>query len=147
MEDDIRGQLENMHRVLKTLVQEPAVQKSDIEPQLAGIMNKFAVHVGIPEEILCKGLWKQTWYLWTRAAYLRLRFNKKQINQVEFGHGLQQIVVPQYAQPINQNNWVDYTRRKTSVRKKCRGKRRPRRTKGLERNGNVRKRRGEYRFS
>ena len=30
LEDDIRGQLKNMHRVLKTLVQQPAVQKSDI---------------------------------------------------------------------------------------------------------------------
>ena len=74
-----------MHRVLKTLVQQPAVHNNGIvEPQLPEIIRKFAIQVDIPEEILCRGFWKQTWYLWARAAYLRLRFKKKQVNQGDF---------------------------------------------------------------
>jgi hypothetical protein len=39
--------------------------------------------------------------LWARAAYLRLRFKKKQVSQGDFKRALYQIVVQQYAQLIN----------------------------------------------
>jgi hypothetical protein len=40
-----------MHRVLKTLVQQPAVHNNGIvEPQLPGIMRKFAIQVGIQKK-------------------------------------------------------------------------------------------------